>query len=195
MERTENGSFFDAANLLTLSRLPLSALLLLRPKDRAFVLGVIAAAAVTDIFDGWFARRIPNHSLKTGAWLDPLCDKAFVLSALYAIYRISEPKPYVPALIAMREMIQAPLFLFYMASRKRLGVRVDMTAAPIGKAATVTQFLAIGSMLLRRRSTASLAVLAGVTGSAAALYYFQRAASKPGWVALSRPSEVRSIAA
>src|SRR4051812_24006719 len=111
--RGDSAPFLDAANLLTLSRIPLGALILLNARNRKIVLSLIAAAGVTDMLDGWVARRDPRHSQAVGAWLDPLCDKAFVLSVLAANWRATRPPAYVPALVAMRELIQIPALGIY----------------------------------------------------------------------------------
>ena len=49
---------------------------------QAFIL--FAIAAVTDFLDGFFARLLNNETV-LGRILDPLADKALVLSALYAL--------------------------------------------------------------------------------------------------------------
>ncbi len=80
-------SFLTLPNLLTLSRIPLAALIWVRPLDPVFVLGIMALAGVTDILDGWLERRLhPGRKTETvGAWLDPLCDKLFILSVLISL--------------------------------------------------------------------------------------------------------------
>jgi phosphatidylglycerophosphate synthase len=89
---------FSLPNLLTLSRLPMAALVWL-VAPWAWALGLLmATAALSDMLDGWFARRMrarrKAHGLPTrglgekggrGAWLDPLCDKAFVISVVAAV--------------------------------------------------------------------------------------------------------------
>src|SRR3954468_14748173 len=66
-------------NLLSLSRLFLAALFV--PADREERAVLIVAAALTDFFDGWIARRA-NSATRWGALLDPIGDRAFVIVAV-----------------------------------------------------------------------------------------------------------------
>lgn len=78
----ERGAFFTLPNSVSLSRLFLALIFLLvsSPLGRA---SVIVAAAATDFLDGWLARR--GKSVTTsGALIDPLADRAFVLTAVSA---------------------------------------------------------------------------------------------------------------
>jgi len=71
------------ANLLTLLRLVLAPVILqaaLMGQDR-LVLALLALAALTDIGDGWVARRTGRVS-RLGTVLDPVADKAVVVGAL-----------------------------------------------------------------------------------------------------------------
>ena len=62
-------------NLLSCLRIPLAFLLLSYP------ITAIILACITDILDGFLARRW-DVSSKAGAILDPICDKFFALFAL-----------------------------------------------------------------------------------------------------------------
>src|SRR5579862_6468238 len=67
-----------APGLLSLARFPLAlAFPLVWPRP-ALVAGVVALAAVTDVLDGYVARKLHQQTV-TGALLDPLMDKTFVL--------------------------------------------------------------------------------------------------------------------
>lgn len=169
--------FFNAANNLTLARLPLAGLIWVSPNKRSYVLGITVAAGITDILDGWVARRMPGGPHPSGEWLDPLCDKIFVISALAAISQKRRPRPLVPLLIASREILQLPLAGFciaWLGHRGASASRINWKAAHLGKLTTATQFLAMGSMLLRSRWTLPLATLAAAFGSSAAAFYFSR---------------------
>lgn len=74
------------ANAVTISRLVLSPVLWLLiladgPSWGALALWIVLAA--TDGFDGWIARRM--GTTRSGAFLDPLADKALVIGALWAV--------------------------------------------------------------------------------------------------------------
>lgn len=69
-------------NLLTLARIGLVPwlLVLLQEQEFAWSLGVFIAAGVSDGLDGFIAKRF-NAKTKLGAILDPLADKALLVSA------------------------------------------------------------------------------------------------------------------
>jgi cardiolipin synthase len=72
----------NVPNLLSLARLPLAAAFLLLPgtPERALI---IALAAASDYLDGWWART-RGPATRTGALLDPITDKVFIVTALVA---------------------------------------------------------------------------------------------------------------
>jgi ferredoxin len=70
-----------------------------------------------------------------GAWLDPLCDKSFVLSVLAATYVNLAPSLYLLALIATRELILIPLAAIYrftplLRGRSRYDFRAGLLERP-----------------------------------------------------------------
>ncbi|MGI8619998.1 MAG: CDP-alcohol phosphatidyltransferase family protein [Gemmatimonadaceae bacterium] len=67
-------------NLVSLSRLVL-AVAFIAINDSAVRVALILAAAFTDFLDGWLARR-QHTSSSMGALIDPIADRAFVLTAL-----------------------------------------------------------------------------------------------------------------
>jgi phosphatidylglycerophosphate synthase len=188
-------AFFSVANLLSLARVPLGALFVVAwgaPWGGVFLaIGVLAAAALTDVLDGMFARRAAAarlasagvrsapghlHPAGTGSWLDPICDKIFVATVLVAIWTHLHPPLPLLALILAREIAQAPLSLVYLAVpglRRRL--HYDFRASPFGKAATVSQFAAITAIVLELAAARSLAWLAFGLGMLALGDYLLRA--------------------
>jgi phosphatidylglycerophosphate synthase len=139
----------------------------------------MALAGLTDVLDGALARRGRRKAGRererdAGAWLDPLCDKIFVVSALLAVAVAFRPPLWLLPLVAARELAQVPL-LGYL--RLRGVVRAfDFRAAVVGKLGTVLQFAAVAAILFRHPSQVPLAVAAGAAGLASAVYYFVRAA-------------------
>lgn len=178
--------FLTLPNLLTLSRLPLAALVWLRPRDPVFVLGIMALAGLTDVLDGWVERRRhPGRRVETaGAWLDPLCDKVFILSVLIAITTARSLPAWIVPLIALREILQTLVAIgskAVPALRRRLRFRFG--ANVLGKATTVAQFLTIGAILLDKPGQIPLAALTAGLGLVAVGVYIRRAlpgVEKPG---------------
>lgn len=176
-------------NLLTLVRLPLAVAAWLVVAWPTALLAVMAAAAVSDWLDGWFARRIRAARAARGAatgglaeaggrgaWLDPLCDKTFVVSTLGAVAWAHQPPWHWLALIAAREFVLVPLTLLYhLVPGTRARLRVDFRAGWPGKLATVAQFAALLAVVFGAAVAGPLCWVAGAVGTAAAGHYVIRA--------------------
>ena len=67
--------------LLSLCRLPLAVVFPFCARRPEWALVVLAAAAVSDVLDGWVARRF-HEETRTGALLDGVMDKVFVVTVL-----------------------------------------------------------------------------------------------------------------
>jgi len=170
--------FLTLPNLLTLSRIPLAAVIWLRPLDPLFVLGIMTLAGVTDVLDGWLERRRhPGRTVETaGAWLDPLCDKIFILSVLTAV-AVSRSLPlWIVPLIALREILQTLIAVgskTVPALRRRL--RFKFGANVLGKATTVLQFITIAAILFDQPGRMALAMATATLGLIAVAVYVGRA--------------------
>ncbi len=170
--------FFTPANTLTLTRLPLAVLMWLHPESTGWTLTLTALAGVSDLLDGRLARMERSGPHPAGVWLDPVCDKFFVLSALGAVSYARRPPRAFLLMVASREILQIPLAsMLLLNSPGPPGEKmVNVRAAHIGKATTAVQFLAIGSLLIHRpRVSRALAVSAAILGPAAAAWYMARA--------------------
>jgi len=175
-------------NALTLVRVPLAGLIWVAPDSRPWFFAILATAALSDVLDGRVARALRARSLARGAdpvqvgeasaigaWLDPLCDKLFVLSAVAAVAWIFRPSPDVLLLVATREIILVPFVLAYWIARRiRHRLRLDFRAGLLGKTTTVAQFAAISSIALWPAWTRALAGTAALIGLAASLDYLWR---------------------
>jgi cardiolipin synthase len=163
-------------NLLTLLRVPLAALIWIAPSNPAWLLGLMVVAAVSDLLDGWFARRagVPPEGL--GAWLDPLCDKTFILSVLVAVWLAHGPPLWMAVVASTRELVLLPLVLArFVVPRLRKG-GIPWRAMLLGKATTVMQFVLFASVLADWRAAwMPLSIVSGVLGLGAGLQYSVRA--------------------
>ena len=144
-------------NLLSLSRLPLGGLfwIALGPGARSTTaravaaLGVMGLAAVTDMLDGYFARRRGDNLAGAGSWLDPVCDKLFVAAVLGALHVQRGVSLGLLALIVSRELLQLPMALVYrVVPTLHHWLQYDFRASALGKAATCAQFLAIAALVV-----------------------------------------------
>ncbi|MCK0169067.1 CDP-diacylglycerol--glycerol-3-phosphate 3-phosphatidyltransferase [Jannaschia sp. S6380] len=108
---------WNVPNILTVIRLaaaPGVAIMFLffaRPWADWFALVLFVTAAITDWFDGWYAREF-NQESRFGAMLDPIADKAMVVIALLVITGFSGMNPWIllPAtVILFREVFVSGL--------------------------------------------------------------------------------------
>ena len=128
------------ANWLTVLRIllvPVFVTLLVYRKPGPAVL-VFAAAALTDLLDGWVAR---HHGLQSrlGAFLDPLADK-ILLTASFVMLTVLKVVPFwIAAVVLSRDAFLAlGTLLIHM-----VGARVYPRPTWAGKAATFFQILAV----------------------------------------------------
>lgn len=136
-------------NILTLIRIVFIPLLVMSYylPDRwsysvaAFLFG---AAAVTDWFDGFLARRW-NQSTPFGAFLDPVADKLIVAIALgLLIERYHVAWITLPALVTIGREIVISALREWMAE---LGKRASVAVSYIGKLKTTLQMFSIFILL------------------------------------------------
>src|SRR5205807_610438 len=86
--------------------------------------GVFVAGGLTDLLDGYLARRFRTTTL-TGAWLDPLSDKLLVAATVIALTAIGRFPVWAAVLILAREVAVTALRA-YLGSPGR-----SMPAAPL----------------------------------------------------------------
>lgn len=105
---------------------------------------IFAIAAVTDMLDGYIARRLGQTSA-FGEFLDPVADKLMVTVALVLLVQ-SDPRvtmAMIAAVIIGREITVSAL-REWMAS---VGQRANVAVSQSGKVKTILQMVGIGSML------------------------------------------------
>lgn len=133
-------------NVLTLGRIlliPIFVLVFMEPTpDRSFLAAVIfTAAAVTDLLDGYIARRT-GQITKLGKLLDPIADKLLVLSALILLVNVNRVGALVAILIIARELTVTGIRA--MAA----GERMIIAAQAMGKYKMALQVVAIVLLIL-----------------------------------------------
>lgn len=184
-------------NLLSLSRLPLGGVFwatvgpTATPLSSGMALGVMGLAAATDVLDGTIARRRGASNAGMGSWLDPICDKLFVGAVLGALHFQRGVPFWLLAVIVARELIQLPMVVVYRVfPTLRHWLRYDFRASHLGKAATIIQFLAIGSLVMGWPTAYPLAWGAFGVGLVALADYVRRAVAI-GKRRLNQPEEVK----
>jgi cardiolipin synthase (CMP-forming) len=103
---------------------------------------IFIAAAVTDWFDGYLARRW-NQSSAFGAFLDPVADKLMVAAALIVLTELGRIDAIVSLIIIGREITISAL-REWMA---QIGQSKNVAVSMIGKVKTVSQLVAIPFLL------------------------------------------------
>ena len=101
---------------------------------------VFAAAALSDFFDGWLARRLDQHSL-LGQILDPIADKLLVAAALIMLATDERAPAIAVVAILLREFLISGL-------REALAGKVALPVQPLAKWKTAAQMGAIALLLL-----------------------------------------------
>lgn len=99
---------FNVPNLLTMARvaiIPLVLWLLDRgtPRDCVWAAIVYSLAALTDLFDGYLARRMGVVSV-LGKFLDPLADKLLVMASLIWMVPMGRISEWAVILLLAREI-------------------------------------------------------------------------------------------
>ncbi len=144
-----NGNFrmlFNSANNLTLARIGVVPLLVVMLSYPGRIMCLVAmlvfiAAAVTDIFDGYIARRF-NLVTTLGKFLDPLADKLLVASTLIMLAGQGFIPAWVAVVIIGREIAVTGL----RAVAADMGVVIAADA--FGKLKTVMQAVALCPLIL-----------------------------------------------
>ncbi|MEK7475379.1 MAG: CDP-alcohol phosphatidyltransferase family protein [Candidatus Coatesbacteria bacterium] len=139
----------NLANLLTLLRIiliPTFATLFLYGRHfEAFV--AFAVAALTDWLDGWVARG-PGQRTELGAFLDPLADKALLLTSFALLASTRVVPLWALVLVFTREVVIVGGWIVgHLITRNR---RVEPSG--LGKATTAMQLAAVTAILFNHHT-------------------------------------------
>ena len=139
----------NLANFLTLLRIaaiPVVVICFYSPLEYARPIAAVlfGLAAVTDMIDGWVARRFGQMS-RFGEFLDPVADKLMV--AIVLVMLVQAESSWFEDIIAMiiigREITISALREWMATIGERANVKVDIT----GKIKTTLQMFGIGFMV------------------------------------------------
>jgi CDP-diacylglycerol--glycerol-3-phosphate 3-phosphatidyltransferase len=128
-------------NQLTIARIVLTFVFmffLFAPSLSARILAflVFSLAALTDLYDGWIARR-RNLVTDFGRLMDPIADKILVISAFLAFVELKIIPAWMVIIIIAREFLITGLRL--LAANKN----IIIAASESGKHKTVSQMVSI----------------------------------------------------
>ena len=140
--------FWNLPNSVTMLRVAVVPVLLVLPlaldeRGSAIIAVCFIVAAVTDIIDGWLARR-GQQVTSIGKLIDPLADKLLVSTALIvllAVGRVPAWATWMVVVIVGRELAVTGLRGVAAAGGQVMG------ASRLAKTKTLSQNIAIGALL------------------------------------------------
>ncbi|MBU3843502.1 MAG: CDP-diacylglycerol--glycerol-3-phosphate 3-phosphatidyltransferase [Candidatus Anaerobiospirillum pullicola] len=169
---------YNLPNILTLLRvilIPVFVGLFYYPSSSSnmFAAIVFVVAALTDLLDGYLARRL-KQTTKFGAFLDPVADKIMVCTALvliveYYSVHVGEFFPHINLLVTIPAMVIIAREIVVSALREwmaEIGQRAQVAVNWVGKWKTTIQMTAIALLVWRYNEVmiyASLGLLAVAT--------------------------------
>ncbi len=138
------GEVWNLPNSLTLLRIflvPFLVVVLLTKYSNFLGLGIFLFAAVTDFFDGYFARRMKKIT-RLGALLDPIADKLLMSAAFISLVELGVARAWMVVIIIGRE--------FAVSGLRSIAAQqgVTISASPLGKSKMVSQVVAISLMIV-----------------------------------------------
>jgi cardiolipin synthase len=158
---------FTLADAVTLSRLPL-AVAFLAFSDGPTRLLILAVASVTDLVDGWMARRWGGSRI--GTVLDPIADKIFVATAFWVVLVSGTLAWWEVVAVLLRDILATAAFLVAIVDRRPRAIPARVG----GKVVTLLQLLTLLAFLTGSRFLQPLAWAAAAVGLYA-IYDYARA--------------------
>ena len=160
-------------NLLSVARVPLAIAFPLTAANAPLALGVLGLAGLTDLLDGWAARRM-GQATPVGALVDGVADKIFAASVLGTLVASGALSPLAALLLATRELGELPLVLRVMTSPRARLTEVDRKANRLGKVATALEFATVLAVIAKAPGKTALLGATAICGAAAAVGYWRR---------------------
>jgi phosphatidylglycerophosphate synthase len=160
-------ALFTLPNTISLSRvvLALAFVLVSEPWDR---MALIAVAGLTDVMDGWLARRRKTEST-AGALLDPLADRIFVLVAISTYLIEGELTTGQYFIFLTRDIATAVGFV--VAKIIPVLRPAVFRARMLGKIVTVLQLITLAAVILLPEVSRILILTIGVVSVASIVDY------------------------
>jgi cardiolipin synthase len=161
---------FRVPGLLSMSRLAFAALFPFTIGRPLWSLAVLAIAGLSDVLDGWYARRY-HQETAAGAVLDAVTDKIFVLAVVATLIATGALGVVGALLLGTRDIGELALAARLSLSRRgKKQLRAPHMANVTGKIATALQYAAVIALILGSSERASVywigaAALAGVVAS------------------------------
>ncbi len=160
--------------LLSLLRVPLAVAFPFAVARPSWALVVLVLAGVSDVLDGWFARKF-GQATPTGAALDPITDKIFVTSVVFTLFAHGWLSLLGVVLLSVREIGELPLVIWFAVSRAARRARASEAKANVpGKIATAFQFASVAIALMHGPFLEVALIVTAIAGGLAAISYWAR---------------------
>src|ERR1043166_6453532 len=139
-----SNEIWNLPNSLTLFRIflvPFLVVVLLTKYSNRLGLTIFLVAAITDFFDGYFARRMQKIT-RLGALLDPIADKLLMSAAFISLVELNLAKAWMVVIIIGRE--------FAVSGLRSIAAQqgVTIAASPLGKTKMISQVVAISLLIV-----------------------------------------------
>jgi len=154
-------------NVVSMSRLVLAAAFVAM-RDPSARLALLVVASVTDFLDGWLARR-NQATTRSGALIDPIADRLFVLTALctYLVERAISTGTFF--IVLSRDI--ATVIGFFVARSIPWLRAVEFRARLLGKLVTVLQLLTLAAVIVAPPAVPWLVLVLGAASAASIADY------------------------
>lgn len=133
-------------NLLTLSRILLSPLVLVVFDSIYWLILVGLYTGISDFLDGYLARKL-NQSSVLGAYLDPIADKLLVIMFLTAATLRGMLAPWMIGALLIRDIYTLGAYVSYLFFFKEYHGKITLEARMPGKWVTFIQFLCLAMLM------------------------------------------------
>jgi cardiolipin synthase len=165
-------------NFITIGRFVLTpaAIDMIVTENWPAAFGVFVLAGASDALDGWLAKRFDLRT-ELGALLDPLADKALIVSIYATLALVGVLPSWLALLVVSRDV----LIIGAVAVSWLLQRRIDLSPLPVSKATTAAQ-LALAALVLAAKAfalpldpavLALSAVVSALTVVSAAVYLWR----------------------
>lgn len=159
-EVTERENVYTIPNFLCITRIAMSPYLgyTIIQEQYNLALGLLVFAGVTDLLDGWIARKWKSQSTKMGSFLDPMADKVLIATLFVSLtYQNLIPLPLTLLIVSRDVALVVAAFVIRYRSLpppRTLSRYFDVTHATaqlapttISKFNTAIQLLLVGTTL------------------------------------------------
>jgi phosphatidylglycerophosphate synthase len=160
-------------NLVSGARVPLAVAFPLASGSASLALGVLGLAGLTDVLDGYAARRL-GQATPAGALVDGISDKVFAASVLGTLIATGMLSPLGALMLATRELAELPLAIRVLASKRARLTEIDRRANTLGKVATVLEFATVVAVIIHMPWRVGLLAGTAAVGMAAGITYWLR---------------------